>query len=138
MRRRSTAAYRLGLHQKTGGRCVYCGEPLENGWHVDHMIPLAKGGSNELANLAPACGPCNEAKGATPLRVWLVSRFRVMGRFGLSHDPAGGNVMRDLRREIAKLSADLIDARSAAMQLRRERDAVIQTLIRERAAKGAK
>jgi len=31
---------------------------------VDHVIPLAHGGTDELANLAAACYRCNEHKGA--------------------------------------------------------------------------
>jgi 5-methylcytosine-specific restriction endonuclease McrA len=42
-----------------GGRCAYCGGPYE---HLDHVIPLARGGSNWPANLRPACGPCNLSK----------------------------------------------------------------------------
>lgn len=30
---------------------------------VDHIIPLARGGANELANCQPAHRACNEAKG---------------------------------------------------------------------------
>lgn len=44
-----------------GGCCVYCGRadlPLTR----DHRIPLTRGGSNNIANILPACGPCNSAK----------------------------------------------------------------------------
>ena len=30
---------------------------------VDHVIPVAKGGTDDPSNLVPACGPCNRAKG---------------------------------------------------------------------------
>jgi 5-methylcytosine-specific restriction endonuclease McrA len=49
---------RLDYHDN---RCVYCGS-AEN-IEVEHKIPLAKGGSNWPANLAPACGSCNRSKG---------------------------------------------------------------------------
>ena len=32
--------------------------------HIDHVKPLSKGGPHMLANLRPACGPCNRRKGA--------------------------------------------------------------------------
>lgn len=32
--------------------------------HLDHVIPLAKGGSNTLANIRPSHGICNKLKGA--------------------------------------------------------------------------
>lgn len=44
-----------------GYRCWMCGAPWE---HMDHVIPIVRGGSNWPANLRPACQPCNSRKGA--------------------------------------------------------------------------
>ncbi len=44
-----------------GGKCWICGAPWE---HIDHVKPLARGGSNWPANLRPACSSCNYAKGS--------------------------------------------------------------------------
>lgn len=49
------------LVQKVGG-CFYCGCKgvlLTR----DHAVPLVRGGSNDIANIVPACGSCNSAKG---------------------------------------------------------------------------
>jgi len=43
-----------------GNRCYICGAPAEA---MDHVIPLAKGGSNWPANLRPICRRCNSVKG---------------------------------------------------------------------------
>ena len=44
------------------GKCCYiCGAPYE---HIDHVIPLSKGGSNWPANLRPTCSKCNLKKGS--------------------------------------------------------------------------
>lgn len=46
-----------------GWKCLYCYQPLtENTVTVDHRKPLSKGGSNWIANLAPACKSCNSGK----------------------------------------------------------------------------
>lgn len=43
-----------------GGCCWMCGSPDAN--EVDHVKPIAHGGAHMLANLRPACGPCNRSK----------------------------------------------------------------------------
>jgi 5-methylcytosine-specific restriction endonuclease McrA len=50
-----------------GNRCAYCGAAYES---VDHVIPLARGGSNWPANLRPACGFCNSSKADKLLSEW--------------------------------------------------------------------
>ncbi len=52
------------VFNKTGGRCGYCGiqlNPFER-WHVDHIVPVSKGGGDDFANLLPACQHCNLSK----------------------------------------------------------------------------
>jgi 5-methylcytosine-specific restriction endonuclease McrA len=36
----------------------------ERGFHIDHIIPISRGGADELANVRPAHGYCNQTKGA--------------------------------------------------------------------------
>jgi 5-methylcytosine-specific restriction endonuclease McrA len=43
-------------------RCYYCRIRLLGIYALEHKHPLAKGGAHELANIAPACMTCNEAK----------------------------------------------------------------------------
>ena len=46
--------------------CVQCGaSPNTGAWlHVDHIVPIAKGGRTELWNLQTLCSTCNYGKGA--------------------------------------------------------------------------
>lgn len=48
--------------------CAYCGGLYE---HDDHIIPLFRGGTHTLDNLAPACAKCNLSKGGKYLARWL-------------------------------------------------------------------
>jgi len=41
--------------------CLYCDEPAE---HLDHLVPLSRGGSHAFWNWAPACSGHNLSKGA--------------------------------------------------------------------------
>jgi len=43
-----------------GNNCIYCGSPLDASiFSIEHVIPKAKGGTNRIENLRPACKPCN-------------------------------------------------------------------------------
>lgn len=46
------------------GKCGYCRIKVGKKYHVDHIIALAKGGSNDRSNLQILCGPCNNGKSA--------------------------------------------------------------------------
>ena len=43
------------------GRCYWCGERVEE-YHVDHVVPLSRGGSDDPGNLVIACPHCNLSK----------------------------------------------------------------------------
>ena len=46
-----------------GRRCVYCGSPLDfENATLDHVHPLAKGGTHNPGNLVLACARCNRLK----------------------------------------------------------------------------
>jgi 5-methylcytosine-specific restriction endonuclease McrA len=44
-------------------RCAYCGRRINRKTaSADHVIPLSGGGTNWIANIVPACLPCNQRK----------------------------------------------------------------------------
>lgn len=45
------------------GRCWWCNKKLKS-FHVDHRIPIARGGSNGPENLVISCPRCNTSRGA--------------------------------------------------------------------------
>jgi len=45
-------------------KCAYCRCALGLNYHLDHVIPLSKGGANDRRNLQILCKPCNLEKGA--------------------------------------------------------------------------
>ena len=59
------------LYKEQNGNCAYCGVSLGNKYHVDHIVPIARGGSNYPSNLALACADCNLSKGSKLLEEWI-------------------------------------------------------------------
>ena len=53
-------------------RCVYCPETCwrcrqkKHKLTIDHIVPISKGGSHTVSNIAPACSTCNKRKNAGP------------------------------------------------------------------------
>ena len=61
------------LLTKWNRACAYCdatGVPL----NIDHLRPRSRGGSDRVSNLVLACVPCNQAKGSTPVDIFLAHR----------------------------------------------------------------
>jgi hypothetical protein len=56
IRRKPPAAVR---REVLADPCAYCDDDAT---HVDHIVPLAQGGTDDRENLAPACRWCNEEK----------------------------------------------------------------------------
>ncbi|MEE1156657.1 MAG: HNH endonuclease, partial [Methanobrevibacter sp.] len=52
------------VYRRDGYRCQMCGASKNNGAEltIDHIIPLAAGGSNSIDNLQTLCHSCNENK----------------------------------------------------------------------------
>lgn len=49
--------------ERQGWRCYWCGVDCRTSYHVDHIVPLSKGGMNTADNICIACAPCNLSKG---------------------------------------------------------------------------
>jgi 5-methylcytosine-specific restriction endonuclease McrA len=85
---RNSKAQREQLRRKFGGRCAYCGGVLVT-MHADHLKPctritrdpygrplpaeecrMIRPENNTVANMMPACAPCNLHKGGYTLEQW--------------------------------------------------------------------
>lgn len=54
---------RFEVFKRDGFICQYCGsKPPQTILHLDHIIPVSKGGGNELINYITSCVDCNLGK----------------------------------------------------------------------------
>lgn len=71
-----------GIFQGQRGLCANCKKKLfksgPNKYHVDHVIPLARGGSNWPGNLQCLCPFCNMSKGAKDPVDWAKENGRLL------------------------------------------------------------
>lgn len=62
-RKKLAPSLRKVVYAKDEGRCYLCGEKVaEDAFEIEHKIPVAKGGTNNLSNLYVACHICNTMK----------------------------------------------------------------------------
>lgn len=79
-------------------RCAYCGDKSSE-W--DHLRPLVRaknptGYVSEIANLVPSCGKCNQSKGASDWKNWIL---------GSAHHSPASRPISDLKERVARLEA---------------------------------
>lgn len=58
------------LLQLTQRPCFYCGQESK---HIDHVIPISRGGRHSIGNLVPSCVKCNLSKSNKFLVEWKVA-----------------------------------------------------------------
>ena len=59
--------FRRTVEERAKGCCEYCKAPVSHcpgNFHIDHIVPVSKGGLTVLENLAYACVGCNPIKSA--------------------------------------------------------------------------
>jgi len=53
-------------------RCAYCG--AEGDLHIEHVVPISKGGPHSIGNIIPACKDCNFSKRDHDAETWYRSQ----------------------------------------------------------------
>jgi 5-methylcytosine-specific restriction endonuclease McrA len=59
-------------------RCAYCDARAA---HLDHVVPLSRGGTDTESNIVPACASCNLSKGAKTLAEWASGPLEILPPF---------------------------------------------------------
>jgi len=53
-------------------RCAYCG--ADGDLHIEHVVPISRGGPHAIGNIIPACGSCNYSKRDRAAESWYRSQ----------------------------------------------------------------
>lgn len=64
------------LRIRQGCVCAACAKPLAHGEHIDHIIPIARGGVTSIGNLQILCPECNMSKGSTLFYEWKIKKLQ--------------------------------------------------------------
>ena len=102
---------RFEVLKRDGFACQYCGQGAPHVvLHVDHVIPVSRGGTNDPDNLVAACESCNSGKRAS------------------FHDPMLAQVV-DLKAHVQELEEALEAMRARESIARDQADYVAERLI---------
>lgn len=64
--RNKAMGYKL---RKQKNKCFFCGCEITIADHLDHLIPVYKGGSNRSRNLVASCKQCNLTKSISQIEI---------------------------------------------------------------------
>ena len=53
----------MTLRLLAGNKCESCGDPFQDNYHADHIVPYSKGGRTIIRNGQALCAKCNLKKG---------------------------------------------------------------------------
>ena len=105
-RKQISKKLRFEVFKRDGFRCQYCGRSAPQViLHVDHIHPVAEGGTNDIMNLITSCADCNLGKGARRISDDAVLRKEKQQLDELNERREQLVMMMQWRTELADLNA---------------------------------
>lgn len=68
----------LWLYQFQEEKCAYCERRLDSIYHVEHIIPVSVGGSNNMSNLVLSCPFCNLHAGSKVFNSFMDKKIYIL------------------------------------------------------------
>ena len=115
-RRRILPTEKHALSLRFEHRCAACRSLLPAGWHADHVVALADGGSDDARNMQPLCPHCHTLKTALENSARPRARVELPGARAQAHTEPHAETKR------AQPSACLPSQLKAPLKLERRGD----------------
>lgn len=101
---------RYEIFKRDNFTCQYCGQEAPDViLEVDHIKPLAEGGSNSLTNLITSCRDCNRGKGARELNDNTEIKQQKKQLEKLNERRKQLEMLQEWREELLDLKQDQVD-----------------------------
>lgn len=101
---------RFEVFKRDSFTCQYCGRKApEIVLHCDHIMPVSKGGKNDILNLITSCFDCNSGKGARELTDSAAVTKQIDQLALLQERRAQIEMMIEWREGLSDLDGDIID-----------------------------
>jgi len=72
----------LNTLKRNNFNCFYCNDKIKSKkWHLDHVVPISKGGINSFNNIVPSCRECNLMKGGIDLDCFIKKCKKINNNF---------------------------------------------------------
>src|SRR2546425_896881 len=85
-------AMRQAVFARDEFECQFCRVKLPSGQlTIDHLVPLALGGLDEMTNYVTCCQPCNAKKGSLPLAAFAAATKVELEALPVHGDPVIDN-----------------------------------------------
>ena len=109
-RKNLSKSVRFEVFKRDSFNCQYCGKSAPDVvLEVDHIIPVAKGGDNDLSNLITACFDCNRGKRDKKLTDKQSIKLQKEERDKLNAKREQLEMIAKWRKELLNLTNDAID-----------------------------
>jgi hypothetical protein len=112
-RPRIPVAIRKQVIARDAQRCLYCGGegdaqrgPDGETWHLDHIQPVADGGTDTVSNLALACSRCNNEKHTFSFADFIERRWKRLQLVGGKDIWLAAHVLCASMTDATKLTAN--------------------------------
>lgn len=74
--------FRVSVIDRDGHKCRYCGKSglYKRALTLDHLVPVVRGGKDELSNVVVSCMHCNCKKGKKSVEQYIPHRLKELER----------------------------------------------------------